>query len=252
MKNASIITQENITVMHGGVHTLSRDHEQAAIVIDLIREGNFDGAVEAINKAKAIEHFACGHFVVEGDVVTYGDKEVGHSLIPRILQMRNDGFDITPMLKFLENLFQNPSNRAQEELYRFLEANELPITEDGHFMAYKRINNNWTDRYSGKIDNSVGKVVEMPRNEVDDNCNNTCSRGLHFCGLGYLRSFGGQRLVALKINPRDVVSIPTDYNDAKGRCCRYQVAEELPLELVHGGKGYWDTSVVGSSPAEAA
>ena len=31
----------------------------------------------------------------------------------------------------------------------------------------------------------------------------------------------------LKINPRDVVSIPTDYNDSKGRCCRYEVIGEV-------------------------
>jgi len=30
----------------------------------------------------------------------------------------------------------------------------------------------------------------------------------------------------VKINPRDVVSIPTDYQDSKGRCCRYEVIDE--------------------------
>ena len=31
----------------------------------------------------------------------------------------------------------------------------------------------------------------------------------------------------MKINPRDVVSIPSDYNDAKGRACRYEVVGEV-------------------------
>ena len=31
----------------------------------------------------------------------------------------------------------------------------------------------------------------------------------------------------VKINPRDVVSIPTDYNNAKGRACRYEVIGEV-------------------------
>ena len=31
----------------------------------------------------------------------------------------------------------------------------------------------------------------------------------------------------LKINPADVVSIPTDYNASKGRACRYEVIGEL-------------------------
>ena len=33
----------------------------------------------------------------------------------------------------------------------------------------------------------------------------------------------------LKINPADVVSIPIDYNNSKGRCCRYEVIKELPM-----------------------
>jgi hypothetical protein len=33
--------------------------------------------------------------------------------------------------------------------------------------------------------------------------------------------------VIVKINPRDVVSIPTDYNDSKGRACRYEVVDEI-------------------------
>jgi acyl carrier protein len=62
---------------------------------------------------------------------------------------------------------------------------------------------------------------------VDDVADNHCSYGLHFCSQSYLQKFGGDRIVILKINPRDVVSIPTDYNHAKGRCCRYEVIGEL-------------------------
>ena len=64
---------------------------------------------------------------------------------------------------------------------------------------------------------------------VDDNQNNTCSSGLHFCSQEYLSSFGdsSSRTMILKINPRDVVSIPTDYNNSKGRACRYEVIGEL-------------------------
>jgi hypothetical protein len=31
----------------------------------------------------------------------------------------------------------------------------------------------------------------------------------------------------LKINPADVVSIPADYNGAKGRCCKYTVVAQV-------------------------
>ena len=34
----------------------------------------------------------------------------------------------------------------------------------------------------------------------------------------------------LKINPRDVVSIPVDYNNTKGRACKYEVVDVLSEE----------------------
>jgi hypothetical protein len=124
-------------------------------------------------------------------------------------------------------MMQNPSHRSVNELYGFLENNNLPITSDGHFLAYKRVRDDYRDVHSGTMDNSVGQVVTMSRNEVDDNANNTCSSGLHFCSQEYLASFGGDRTVIVKINPADVVSIPTDYNNSKGRACRYLVVGEV-------------------------
>jgi hypothetical protein len=78
--------------------------------------------------------------------------------------------------------------------------------------------------------NAPGCILEMERNQVDDNKDQTCSTGLHFCGMSYLSCFGGERTVIVKINPRDVVSIPSDYNEAKGRACRYEVVGELGVE----------------------
>jgi hypothetical protein len=48
--------------------------------------------------------------------------------------------------------------------------------------------------------------------------------------MSYLNHFGGARTVIVKVNPRDVVSIPSDYNGAKGRTCRYEVIGELGVD----------------------
>ena len=132
----------------------------------------------------------------------------------------------------MENLMNNPSYRAVNELYGFLEKNSLPITPDGCFLAYKKVRNDYMDIHSGTFNNSVGYICEMERNQVDDNQNNTCSSGLHFCSKEYLNHFGSgdSRTMIVKINPADVVSIPTDYNNSKGRTCRYTVIGELGVE----------------------
>lgn len=151
-------------------------------------------------------------------------------LTNRMIELVNDGYDIEPFKLFLLNLLKNPSYQSITELYQFLEKSDLPITEDGHFLAYKNVRSDFTDIYTGKYDNSVGAYVEQPRNQVDDNRYNTCSNGLHFCSINYLSHYMAKEnghTVVVKINPKDVVSIPVDYNNAKGRCCAYTVIREL-------------------------
>lgn len=185
--------------------------------------------VQQVTDAVAVMSTTPGDVVVEHGVVYVSGEAIHNTISNRILSMSDAGFNIEPMKLFLTNLMENPSFRAVEELYDFLEATNLPITSDGHFLAYKKIRANYTDCHSGKMDNSIGAVVEMPRNRVNDDKNQTCSSGLHFCGRSYLSSFGGERTVVVKINPKDVVSIPSDYNNAKGRACKYVIQQELDL-----------------------
>lgn len=166
---------------------------------------------------------------IDGSKVLFEGREITGLIKTRIFEMLSIGLDIKPISLFLENLMQNPSKRAVDELFGFMEACNLPITEDGCFLAYKRVRHDYLDCHSATMDNSVGNVLSMPRNAVDEDKNCTCSAGLHFCSYDYLQHFHGARIVVLKINPRDVVAIPADYNNAKGRTCRYEVIDELPL-----------------------
>ena len=175
-------------------------------------------------------NYGAGNVSIQGEKLFWKNEELNGALAVRMVTMLQEGFDVTPFVLFMENLYQNPSKRAVDELYGFLEKNSLPLTPDGHFLAYKKVRDDFLDCHTGTMDNSVGKVVEMERNRVDDNKDNTCSTGLHFCGMSYLSSFSGARTVIVKVNPADVVSIPSDYNGAKGRACRYEVIGELGVD----------------------
>jgi hypothetical protein len=196
-------------------------------VVDAIKANDWETVDSIIDPKKVVLDYGNGNISVQGDTMYWKGEEFHNSLATRMIRMLQDGFDVTPMVNFMENLMQNPSKRAVTELYGFLEKNSLPITPDGSFLAYKKIRQDYKDVHSGNMDNSVGKVVEMERNKVDDDQNRTCSTGLHFCSRDYLNHFGGERIVIVKINPRDVVSIPNDYNDSKGRACRYEVVDEI-------------------------
>ena len=216
-----------VVVINNTPHTISKTHITYQKVVDAIKAGDWETVKEVIEPRKVVLNYGAGNVSVQGDKLFWKGREMHNALTTRMIQMLQDGFPIEPMVKFMENLMSNPSKRAVDELFGFLEKNNLPITPDGHFLAYKKVREDYKDCHTGTMDNSVGQVVEMERNEVDDNKDRTCSSGLHFCSQNYLNHFSGAHTMILKINPRDVVSIPSDYNDSKGRACRYEVIGEL-------------------------
>jgi hypothetical protein len=123
---------------------------------------------------------------------------------------------------FFKNVAENPNKDSQADLANFLLRNALPITDRGTFLAYRYVNAEFYDCHTGTMDNMIGNSVEMARENCDSDREVTCSRGLHVCHYSYLANNGTTHLV-VEINPRDVVAVPTDYNGAKMRVCRFRV-----------------------------
>jgi hypothetical protein len=72
----------------------------------------------------------------------------------------------------------------------------------------------------------------MDREKVTHDPHITCSQGLHAANWDYANNFyGGGIMLALKVNPADVVSVPVDYNNSKIRVCRYFVERKIDSEL---------------------
>ncbi len=255
-----MIQGNNIVVVIGTQpHTINKTHVAYEKVKNAIRNNDWDTVKKIIDPEKVVLDYGSGRVAVQGDKLFWDGVEMHNALSRRMIQMLQEDFPIEPLVKFMENLHENPSFRAVNELYGFLEKNSLPITPDGHFLAYKKVRDDFMDVHSGTVSNkpayaftdeekaamplTSGKkkevsvalengvtVISMPRNMVNDDKNQTCSEGLHFCSKEYLGHFGGERIVILKINPRDVVSIPSDYNNSKGRACRYEIAGELGVD----------------------
>jgi hypothetical protein len=197
---------------------VTKEYDQLESLIN----GNTNLLIKAFSK-----QISSNLTITENEEILHDGESIPSTLQYKLLNDIKTGYDITGFALFVENLMQNPSATAIEELYLFIQSGEFPITDDGHFLAYKKVTGDYRDIYSGKFDNSVGQVLKMPRNKVDDKRDNTCSYGFHFCSYPYLAHFGGSRVVILKINPKDVVSIPSDYNNTKGRTCRYEVIGEV-------------------------
>lgn len=230
MAYSYLIQGKNIVVViDNRPYTITSTHIGYDKLKQAIKDNDWDTVKQVVDPAKEILNYGAGHVAVQGSKVFYKERELAGVMTQRLIEMYQDGFPVEPLILFMENLMQNPSKRAVDELYKFLEKGNLPLTPDGHFLAYKKVRKDFLDIHSGTMDNSPGRIVEMERNAVDDDANRTCSTGLHFCSKEYLDHFGGSdsRTVILKINPADVVSIPADYNATKGRACRYEVLGEL-------------------------
>jgi hypothetical protein len=140
----------------------------------------------------------------------------------------------------MENVQDNPNDNSREQLYDWLTGKNYTITDKGFIVGYKGVESDGGESYqsvsegtaivdgtvyTGKIPNYVGAVVEMPRNQVDDNSGEGCSTGLHVATYEYARSWGRNgAMLEVHINPRDVVSVPDEGNAwPKMRVCRYTV-----------------------------
>lgn len=233
-------TSMSFTSMLGKVHHVTEGHtnwdeiRETIKAIKVAQKACDDAEVESLRTTldglvdivKTIIDASYGRVEVKGGCVYYGGEPVHGALTQRILWGITEGFDMDAHLRFLDDVMENPSKRAVDELYRFIEANQMGITEDGCVLAYKRVREDFKDIYTGKMDNSPGQIVKMRRNAVNDNKEEVCSAGLHVCAMSYLPYYGtgeGNTIVLVKIKPRNFVSIPVDYKDAKARVCEYEV-----------------------------
>jgi hypothetical protein len=157
------------------------------------------------------------------------DGVVQDSIISDLItKFKEQDLNYTPLVNLGKKISQIESDSVRNQLAGFLRSGNAPITPDGCFIAYKGVRRNpegkLVDCASGKFDNSIGKEVSMNRSDVDPNPNVTCSRGLHVAAFNYVRQcYSGSVHIVVKVDPLDVVSVPTDYNNQKMRTCRYTV-----------------------------
>lgn len=227
-----IITDSAITLfLNKKSHTISNAHPNFNSIKDALRMQKWGALTKLVDLPQAIVTYSKGKVQVKDGLVFWGGQPLDNAITERILKMLREGFNIDPMVAFLRNLLQNPREDTVKEFYLFMEKGQLPITSDGHFLAYKKVRNDYKSIHDGKTLNKVGTWVKMKRTEVDPFRDNTCSSGLHFCSKDYLPNFSSHdsthRILILKVNPKDVVTIPSDYNNTKGRACRYFVVGEL-------------------------
>lgn len=199
-----------------------------------------DQIYDLIDLKQSLQEYSEGKVKVTADGVFLDGRLVDGRLSDRLMSAVFDGvLDANTTLKglanFMAKLEENPSNRVVGRLYDFLKANDIRINDDGDVVTLKVVRDNYKDKYTGTMDNSPGTFVSVPRNQVDDRDENTCSNGLHVCSIKYFVDGPyyneGDTVVECLVHPKDWVSIPVDYDNSKARVCAYKVTRDITDDI---------------------
>ena len=225
-----IKTGNSITVVftEGDPAVIVKENPAYAQIVQLLKKGMYDEVAQVADIAVRVATRTKGRFKLDKEtgLAVLKDEKLPQAIASKLVQLVDAKKDTKPLENFWARLKLNPSQDSRNDLYAFLEANKVPLTEDGYFIGYKRVDDDFKDTRTRTYDNTPGMTVEMDRSEVDPNRNNTCSTGLHVAAYKYAAvDYNGStgKLLEIKVDPKDVVTVPPDYNQQKMRVCRYQV-----------------------------
>jgi hypothetical protein len=255
MTNVSFLTNDSgerfvVALVGSELLTARDDHPNFDAICDGVRDGMaeddlsklFDPAVAVSEWFKPITRRVS---VSNGRLFFDGD-EVHNALAKQVLRFMDEGLDdrAYSLVRFFENVQQNPNEHSREQLFEWLDRHMFTITDDGCFVGYKGVNKVLNDDgtisyksissgpaivdgvpVNGHVPNNPGTIVEMARSAVAHDPSVGCSTGLHVGTFEYARDFSRGAVLEVYVHPADVVSVPTDCNHQKLRTCRYEVVD---------------------------
>lgn len=253
-----------VVINNGQPHKFDASHPSYSGLVECIHSGDADEFVNLINSASVIEDWSEGSFECKDGFLYFEDEQVASQPTHRVIELIKGGYDPKPILNFLSLLYDNVSERAVQESYKWSSHKGLPITEDGMMIGYKgvryyvgedtvdKMGNTLTegdlvDIYTGNsFRNNVGDKCGMKRRQVCDDHTVGCSKGLHVGTFDYASNWAGNTgvVVLVKFNPSDIVSVPSDCEFSKMRVSDYEVIsiarEQLEEPVYDDGEEFDD------------
>lgn len=236
---------ENITVFYDGqMHAATSSHRMWDQIVAAAKANDpsvvdlFDiGAV-----AQARFERLSDRVTIKGGKIFFDNQPTHNALTDQVVRFIDAGQqDFGPLVQFFEKVQDNPNEHSREQLYSWLDVHDFTILSNGNFVGYKGVRPEGGSyvsiasgtaisdgvEYTGAIPNPIGAVVEMPRDAVQHDPSVGCHTGLHVGTWGYASSWARGAVLKVEVNPRDVVSVPTDCGHQKLRTCRYTVLEVI-------------------------
>lgn len=218
---------------------VTSEHPKWTEILEAWTKQDFESLLDLMSMKKIVERFSNGDLIVSDSGVFYKEIQLVGVDVDRIMAFLRSGDPYQPIANYMVRKLKNPSKRAINEMYNFLEHKQMPLTPNGTILAYKGVLPDFFSVSSGKepllqgrrneagqIFNGVGETIEMSRADVDDDFRRGCSGGLHAGSLDYARDWARSHkgvIIVIEIDPPDVVSVPEDCQCKKLRCAKYKV-----------------------------
>lgn len=232
----------------GTIQQISQDNANYGRVVSILTGTPIDQIDEAallellipalsvgknLNRLSERVAFDGANILFDGDVVA--DAIAEHIL--RIVKEGGNPDSYKALVAFMEKLYTNPSESSRNSLYDFIVRHNITIDPDGDFYAYKGVKSDlgsvWEGfgivdgvSMNGSLPNKPGSILEIPRSKVNADNAIGCGTGLHAGTYAYAEGWARGVLLLVKINPRDVVSVPSCSSYQKLRTCRYKVISQ--------------------------
>ena len=211
-----------------------KTHPNYTELVEAVRTEDEAAFLRIMEVGTNIQNWSEDNFRFTDGILYYGEEQIHDVITNRIIDLMRNKFNFKNMLRFLERLYKNPSYRAIQQLYTFMVHKHLPITPDGFILMYKAITPDWHDKWTGKLDYRIGQKPVMPRYAVEDNPDIACGPGLHAGSIAFVKGYGssGDRVIIVKVDPANVVSIPKDSDCQKVRTCGFEIVAEYGEDLL--------------------
>ena len=220
-------------VLNGRSFEVQNDHPNFKKIVrglkDLTEDQVYD-LVVAKEEVKQQEGVVVNSDTVE---LVIDGQVVDPVLADEVFSLERAGLPTDGMINFIRKLYNNTSSTVVERLLDFIKVNGITVDSNVDIIGYKAVKNDWFDKYSGTISNAPGTTVRMKRHKVDDDHECGCSKGLHFGSLDYVATYGGgdDKIIIVRIDPANVVTVPLSCNHKKVRTCEYYVIGEYNGKL---------------------
>lgn len=245
-KVTSIEGRQSITILHDGKLKVMSDSDPAFLKVhQYVWNDEYDKAILMFDKESGIRDSLKESVLSDRIQVTNGsvilDGEVcNNEITDLVIDMYEQGEDYVPLANFFALLSDNPVHHSRHRLFDWLRsAGKFSLDSEGYIIGYKGLNSDFGSKHSGpgvvngipvngSLDNSPGNVLEIEKVEMNPEIG--CAHGLHVGTYEYASDWGRYgKVVSVKVSPADVGSVPTDCNDQKMRCFKYEVIEEVTL-----------------------